>query len=114
MVSERHNQAYKESMKLFSPLAPDAPLHHFPTVAHVPGPDGDHLVHTTAEPLFTQEECAMIVAESEEWAERAGGWTSRRHFNHPTTDIPLAELPRCLLESPNHRTRFPTSPVHGP
>ena len=25
---------------------------------------------------------------------REGGWTSKRHFNHPTTDIPLAELPR--------------------
>ena len=23
-----------------------------------------------------------------------GGWTSKRHFNHPTQDIPLAELPR--------------------
>ena len=35
-----------------------------------------------------------MVAEAEEWASRAGGWTSNRHFNHPTTDIPLAELPR--------------------
>ena len=35
-----------------------------------------------------------IIAESEEWATRAGGWTSTRHFNHPTIDIPLAELPR--------------------
>ena len=50
-------------------------------------------MHTTAQPLLTALECDYVVQESEEWAERAGGWTSKRHFNHPTTDIPLAELP---------------------
>jgi len=93
-VSERHNQAYKETIKQFAPLAPDAPLHRVPLISHSPDADGNHLVHTTAQPLFTADECAAIVAEAEEWATRAGGWTSTRHFNHPTTDIPLAELPR--------------------
>lgn len=93
MVSERHNQAYRETIKLFEPLAPDAPLHRHPVDSHVPGPDGGHLVHTSAEPLFSAAECQWIVEESEDWASRAGGWTSKRHFNHPTTDIPLAELP---------------------
>lgn len=93
MVSERHNQAYKETIKLFDPLAPDAPLHRYPVESHVPGPDGGHLVHTSAEPLFSAAECQWVVDEAEEWASQAGGWTSKRHFNHPTTDIPLAELP---------------------
>lgn len=99
MVSERHNQAYKESIKLFEPLPKDAPLDDvvFPLQSYVPGPaeyDGECLVHTTTEPLLTAGECQAIVDESEDWATRAGGWTSTRHFNHPTTDIPLAELPR--------------------
>ena len=94
MVSERHNQAYKETIKQFDPLLPTAPLHYVPLVSHVPGPEGEHLIHTSQEPLLTPAECQAIVDESEEWANRAGGWTSTRHFNHPTTDIPLAELPR--------------------
>ena len=98
MVSERHNQAYKETIKLFEPLPTTAPLHRFPLISLVPGPDhpaeDQHLVHTSVEPLLTPDECDAIIAESEEWATRAGGWTSTRHFNHPTIDIPLAELPR--------------------
>ena len=93
-VSERHNQAYKETIKLFEPLAPDAPLNPVPLVSHVPHPDGDCLVHTSAQPLLSADECETIVSEAEEWAARAGGWTSTRHFNHPTIDIPLVELPR--------------------
>ena len=76
MVSERHNQAYKETIKLFKPLEPDAPLNRVPIISLVPGPDDgvcncDHLVHTTAEPLVTAEECNFIIDESEEWARRA-------------------------------------------
>ena len=96
-VSERHNQAYKETIKLFEPLPPDAPMNFVPLLSYVPGAyDGiveDHLIHTSTEPLLTALECQYIVDESEEWATREGGWTSKRHFNHPTTDIPLAELP---------------------
>jgi len=107
-VSERHNQAYKETIKLFEPLLPDAPARQFPLISHVPHPDGDHLVHSTAEPLFSAEECAAIVTEAEEWAQRKGGWTSTRHFNHPTIDIPLAELPatRCFLNTDGLKNRI--------
>ena len=98
-VSERHNQAYKETIKIFDPLPPDAPLQgtlqrDFSLNSHVPGPHGDNLIHTTSSPLFTAEECNAIIEEAEQWASRAGGWTSTRHFNHPTIDIPLTELPR--------------------
>ena len=39
---------------LFEPLSPKAPLHDIPLVSHVPGPDEDFLVHTSAEPLLTE------------------------------------------------------------
>jgi len=69
----------------------------FPLESFVDGPDGERrLIHTTTEPLLTPAECDEIIAESEEWATREGGWTSKRHFNHPTTDIALAELPRTV------------------
>ena len=35
--------------------------------------EDQHLVHTSAEPLLTPDECDAIIAESEEWATRAGG-----------------------------------------
>ena len=111
-VSERHNQAYKETIKLFEPIPPDAPMNFVPLESHVPsandGIANDLLVHTTATPLLTPLECEYIVGESEEWAARQGGWTSNRHFNHPTTDIPLAELPltRELLNTDVLPTRI--------
>ena len=94
MVSERHNQAYKETIKLFDPLPTWADMPDIPLNSAVEGPDGGHLIHTSGEPLFTPAECQYIIDESEEWASLEGGWTSKRHFNHPTQDIPLAELPR--------------------
>ena len=160
MVSERHNQAYKESIKLYAALEPSSPMPAtLELVAHTPIETmyhQGHLVHETVRPLLRPDECQAVVDESEEWADRAGstvldyycallpslsstssptrtllprkvthlpppppmchtpfwshashappprrtrragGWTSKRHFNHPTTDIPLQELPRTL------------------
>ena len=66
-VSERHNQAYKETIKQFDPLPADAPLNYVELESHVPGPrDGiaeDHLVHTTTKPLLTNEECDLVIHE---------------------------------------------------
>ena len=62
LVSERHNQAYKETIKLFEPLAPDAPLRRVPLASHVPHPDGDCLIHTTTEPLLSAAECVGCLA----------------------------------------------------
>ena len=104
MVSERHNQAYKETIKQFAAMNASSHLRLFePDEIHSYTPiespifmHGDvcHLVHNSAAPLVTAEECAAVIQEAEEWAERRDGWTSTRHFNHPTTDIPLQELPR--------------------
>ena len=52
-----------------------------------------YLVHASVDPLFSVAECEAAIAESEAVCEARGGWTSARHLNHPTIDIPLQELP---------------------
>jgi hypothetical protein len=59
----------------------------------VPYQDG-HLIHKTA-PIFTPEECRMIIDEAE-WKAEDMGWTTNRHGNYPTTDLPIIELPMTL------------------
>lgn len=54
-----------------------------------------HLVHKTKDKVFTSLECQDIVKEAEERAAKMG-WTTNRHGNYPTTDIPLVELPRTM------------------
>lgn len=54
-----------------------------------------HLLHKTKGQVLSSEECRRIVGE----AERIGadmGWTTSRHGNYPTTDIPIVELPETL------------------
>ena len=60
----------------------------------IPHKDG-HLVHKTQQAVLSSSECRAIVQEAEETATRMG-WTTNRHGNFPTTDIPLAELPNTL------------------
>ena len=59
----------------------------------VPHQNG-HLIHKTG-PILTRMECQMMVDEAERKAEDMG-WTTTRHGNYPTTDLPLVELPRTL------------------
>jgi hypothetical protein len=57
--------------------------------------ESGHLLHKTNRQVFTCEECRDIINE----AEKVGslmGWTTKRHGNYPTTDIPLVELPDTL------------------
>lgn len=54
-----------------------------------------HLLHKTKEQVLSTEECQRIVQEAETVASRMG-WTTSRHGNYPTTDIPLVELPKTL------------------
>lgn len=60
----------------------------------IPFQDG-HLLHKTRQPIFTNEECNRIVAEAENRALEIQ-WTTNRHGNYPTTDLPLVELPETL------------------
>ena len=42
--------------------------------------------------LFSKNVCDWIIFESEEYAKNNGGWTTRRHENYPTTDIPVEKI----------------------
>ena len=54
-----------------------------------------HLLHKTKGQVFASDECQRIVNEAEKIAKIAG-WTTSRHGNYPTTDIPIVELPETL------------------
>lgn len=41
-----------------------------------------HLLHKTNQPIFTRDECQMIIDEAERTCERIG-WTTSRHGNYP-------------------------------
>lgn len=46
--------------------------------------------------LFTSEICEWIINESEYYAEKNGGWTTKRHRNYPTTDLPAQNIPHIF------------------
>ena len=50
-----------------------------------------HLIHKTKRQVFTSSECESIVDEAERKAAEMG-WTTNRHGNYPTTDIPIIEV----------------------
>lgn len=56
-----------------------------------------YLLHKSNKPIFTPEECQFIINEAEYTASTNNrGWTTKRHGNYPTTDLPLSELPNTL------------------
>ena len=105
MVSELHIPQYKETKKPF--ILEDEIIKqqnmiendYKPTVDYesmIPYQDG-FLCHKTTRPLFTAQECQSIIDEAEDvCANRVGGWTTKRHGNYPTTDIPIVELPGTM------------------
>ena len=42
--------------------------------------------------LFSKNVCEWFIFESEQYAKNNGGWTTRRHENYPTTDIPVEKI----------------------
>ena len=54
------------------------------------------LIAHSARPLVDAAACAGVITECEERAARLGGWTTERHENYPTTDVPVQKLPRTL------------------
>jgi hypothetical protein len=42
--------------------------------------------------IYSQDTCNWIVNESELYAKENGGWTTNRHNNYPTTDIPVNNI----------------------
>lgn len=76
--------------------------------------DTGYLLHKTTQPIFSTEECQSIINEAEYQASQMG-WTTNRHGNYPTTDIPIVSLPstnaflrKALVERiyPLLRTQF--------
>ena len=54
-----------------------------------------HLLHKTTNQIFSTPECQSIIDEAERIADEMG-WTTNRHGNYPTTDIPIVELPNTM------------------
>jgi len=43
--------------------------------------------------VYTPDICKWIVEEGEKHAAKNGGWTTSRHKNYPTTDLPVKDIP---------------------
>jgi hypothetical protein len=43
--------------------------------------------------VYTSDICKWIVEEGERYASKNGGWTTHRHKNYPTTDLPVKDIP---------------------
>lgn len=45
------------------------------------------------EKVYNPDICRYIINESEKHAANNGGWTTKRHDNYPTTDLPVERIP---------------------
>lgn len=54
---------------------------------------GRGAVFRSREPLLAPEECAEAIRLVEAHAERTGGWSTARHVQAPTTDVPVSAVP---------------------
>lgn len=107
-VSELHIPGYRESKMPFILTEEDMSSSDGSTIvaiqektytcqdyeSQIPYESG-HLLHKTKNQVFSTQECQYIVQEAEYIADQMG-WTTNRHGNYPTTDIPLVELPNTL------------------
>jgi len=99
-VSELHVPGYTESKKPFM-ITDEQQLAQIQQVQYskhdfeslIPYGDG-YLLHKT-KAVLTSRECQDIIDEAEHVAARIK-WTTNRHGNYPTTDLPLVELPKTL------------------
>ena len=42
--------------------------------------------------IYTSDVCKWIIIESEKYAQQNGGWTTKRHNDYPTTDLPAEKI----------------------
>ena len=61
-------------------------------------------VYTSRAPLLSAAECVAAIRAAEGWAATRGGWSTSRHYEVPTTDVPLRHL-TSLLPSLNRALR---------
>jgi hypothetical protein len=104
MVSELHIPGYSQTKLPF--ILPDEEASVItlstteqsiiPTKGYTPYED-HYLIHETARPILTVQECEQIMNEVEYVASNnIVPWTTNRHGNYPTTDIPIVELQQTL------------------
>jgi hypothetical protein len=43
--------------------------------------------------LFSKDICKWIISEGEKFASQNNGWTTNRHSNYPTMDLPIKDIP---------------------
>lgn len=98
-VSELHIPGYAQTKLPF--ILSDPPPTLYPKSyssseydSTIPHQDG-HLLHKTNFGIFSPQECERIVQEAEAMAAQKQ-WTTNRHGNFPTCDLPLVELPETL------------------
>jgi len=53
-------------------------------------------IHVSQTPLIPPDECAKAIQIAEDYANANGGWTSSRHTEAATTDIPIKDIPNLL------------------
>lgn len=58
-----------------------------------PRAEGAGVVHRSTSPLLSAEECAWAIDATEAHAAANGGWTTARHVQAPTTDVPVSQVP---------------------
>ena len=46
--------------------------------------------------VYTPAMCEYIINESNKYADANGGWTTHRHDNYPTTDLPVKDIPNII------------------
>jgi hypothetical protein len=54
-----------------------------------------HAVVNEEVAVLSNEECEHIIDKAEEYASQNGGWTTGRHTDYATTDIPLGSYSSC-------------------
>ena len=55
------------------------------------------LVVTTATPVLTSDECRRCVEAAEARASELGGWTTNRHVDYATLDMPVHQIPKVAF-----------------
>lgn len=46
--------------------------------------------------IYSKDICKWIIDEGERYAKKNGGWTTHRHQNYPTTDLPVNIIPNIF------------------
>ena len=76
--------------------APEGPAAHAQAdraVEWTPRGKGVGVVHRSTAPLLSVEDCTWAIDTTEAHALANGGWTTGRHVEAPTTDVPVSQVP---------------------